>query len=113
MIECWPPVVNGSSIAALDLNIMNAFFLNFTRIVENNPRIYWSIIWGIAASFSVAGGRHFDYLLCGRRTVCVPFGATVPPGERKHAEQQQPADDRGRRQRCVLGRFTGSSVRRL
>lgn len=49
VIECWPPVVNGSSIAALDLNIMNAFFLNFTRIVENNPRIYWSIIWGIAA----------------------------------------------------------------
>ncbi len=24
------------------------FFLNFTRIVENNPRIYWSIIFGIA-----------------------------------------------------------------
>lgn len=28
---------------------MKAFFLNFTRIVENNPRIYWSIIFGLAA----------------------------------------------------------------
>lgn len=28
---------------------MKAFFLNFTRIVETNPRIYWSIIFGIAA----------------------------------------------------------------
>ncbi|MCL6247618.1 hypothetical protein M5F00_07055 [Acinetobacter sp. ANC 4945] len=27
---------------------MKDFFLNFTRIVENNPRIYWSIIFGIA-----------------------------------------------------------------
>ena len=27
---------------------MKDFFLNFTRIVENNPRIYWSIILGIA-----------------------------------------------------------------
>ena len=26
---------------------MKDFFLNFTRIVENNPRIYWSIIFGI------------------------------------------------------------------
>jgi len=28
---------------------MKAFFLNFTRIVETSPRIYWSIIFGIAA----------------------------------------------------------------
>ncbi len=28
---------------------MKDFFLNFTKIVETNPRIYWSIIFGIAA----------------------------------------------------------------
>lgn len=28
---------------------MKDFFLNFTKIVEMNPRIYWSIIFGIAA----------------------------------------------------------------
>lgn len=28
---------------------MKDFFLNFTKIVERNPKIYWSIIFGIAA----------------------------------------------------------------
>lgn len=28
---------------------MKDFFLNFTRIIETNPKIYWSIIVGIAA----------------------------------------------------------------
>lgn len=36
----------------LDMS-MNAFFLNFTRIVEANPRIYWSIIFGLAACLAL------------------------------------------------------------
>lgn len=28
---------------------MQAFFLNLTRIVETNPKIYWSIILGLVA----------------------------------------------------------------
>ncbi|WP_076754860.1 hypothetical protein [Acinetobacter schindleri] len=32
---------------------MKAFFLNFTRIVETNPRIYWSIIFGLAACLAL------------------------------------------------------------
>lgn len=28
---------------------MNDFILNFTKIVESNTRIYWSILFGIAA----------------------------------------------------------------
>lgn len=32
----------------LDNDDMKDFILNFTRIIEANPKIYWSIIFGIA-----------------------------------------------------------------
>lgn len=32
---------------------MKAFFLNLTRIVETNPRIYWSVIFGLVACLAL------------------------------------------------------------
>ena len=29
--------------------VMQQFFLNFTKIVENNAKVYWSIIFGIVS----------------------------------------------------------------
>jgi hypothetical protein len=35
-------------MAKLDDNVMKNFFLNLTRIVEANPRVYFAVIAGIA-----------------------------------------------------------------
>ena len=43
---------------------MKAFFLNLTRIVENNPRVYFALIAGIAACLMlfIAEAAHIQKL---------------------------------------------------
>lgn len=44
MFELKPPL--GGFFMELDVK---TFFLNFSRIIESNPKVYWSIILGIVA----------------------------------------------------------------
>lgn len=49
---------------------MNDFLLNFTKIVESNTRIYWSILFGIAACLVlyVAEIVHIDQVIAALNT---------------------------------------------
>ena len=53
MLRCTKVIKTTDSGGFLLDMSMKAFFLNFTRIVETNPRIYWSIIFGLAACLAV------------------------------------------------------------
>lgn len=49
---------------------MRDFFLNSTRILEQNARVYWSIIWGIAACLIlyIAEAVHIQNVMAGLNT---------------------------------------------
>ena len=49
---------------------MNDFLLNFTKIVESNTRIYWSILFGIAACLVlyIAEIVHIDQVIAALNT---------------------------------------------
>lgn len=53
MLRCTKVIKTTDSGGFLLDMSMKAFFLNFTRIVETNPRIYWSIIFGLAACLAL------------------------------------------------------------
>jgi hypothetical protein len=65
MLRCTKVIKTTDSGGFLLDMSMKAFFLNFTRIVETNPRIYWSILFGIAACLVlyVAEIVHIDQVI--------------------------------------------------
>ena len=70
MLRCTKVIKTTDSGGFLLDMSMKAFFLNFTRIVETNPRIYWSILFGIAAwlVLYVAEIVHIDQVITALNT---------------------------------------------